>query len=1014
MEIVGCLFVLLLVTSLVLGVIAFVRSGRIRHLEQRVTNLGRQIDALRSELKANRERAPEATPREAREEMPERRRESPEDIAPPPLPPAATREETPGGGEPPTPLDAGLGVTAPEPQEESKGKPTPLPPTPPSPTRPALKEKLGAVDWERWIGVRGAAVVGGIVLALAAILFFRHAFERGWIQPSVRVAIGVASGIALIGGGWFTRRRGFRWAPDALAGAGIVALYATIWAADKRYSMISIAASFPLMAVVTALACVIAVRFRSLFAVLLGLVGGFATPLLLTTGENRPLSFFGYILLLDLGLVFVGRKRKWPSIGILALLGTFLMEGLWIWRGMETGQSFLGLAILAVFAVLFAFSGGLAGRAVQRSWIPAQAGAILFPFVFALYFAGEVDFRGHVWPVALLLGLLLIGAIVVGRTHQLPWLAAGAAGAGVAVTGVWLLELRPVLREAAWELAFVALGLALVAHLAAEWERVRERSAEKPDRTLAYAASGSAGAWALLLWMASGSVEVAAFWPLVVGIVPLAALLVRDAQLTKRAPILFVGVAGLALTLLSYQIVVGFPAPGGSSPPDPRLFAGLLVLLALGYLGTGAWLRDSVGRAALHGAGVFLVVQSFGLLETDYFHDPHSWLGAATILAFTLLFVAVAVSSRRGAWLGTGVVIGAVLHTWGVFDRVEVNADPIWSEPELVSGGILVLIGAALLLFAPSLFLRRLHQRPWAWRTASWTGALWLLPIAWLYEERFGDDLPLLPPALLALVMGLVIATFVRRFPAEHHAVRQVALAWYGGVACSLVALAVCLQIDTDWPLLTFAVSAALLAWLAHRLEHRGLAWVAISANTLAIVSICISGLASGHYERSDWPLLNWIAYANLIPAATSLAVHFLLKRLPPAETAPKPLRVMHAILPGLGAMIAIFLWINLEILNHFSKGEYLAIDLERMPARDLTTSIAWGIYALVLLLLGTWKRTSAMRWASLALFFLSIGKVFLYDLGHLEGMYRVGSLTALAMALIVVSLFYQRFVFRK
>ena len=47
------------------------------------------------------------------------------------------------------------------------------------------------------------------------------------------------------------------------------------------------------------------------------------------------------------------------------------------------------------------------------------------------------------------------------------------------------------------------------------------------------------------------------------------------------------------------------------------------------------------------------------------------------------------------------------------------------------------------------------------------------------------------------------------------------------------------------------------------------------------------------------------------------------------------------------------------------------------------------------------------------AAYILAIGKVFLRDLGHLEGLYRVGSLTGLAVSLLVVSLFYQRFVFR-
>ena len=44
----------------------------------------------------------------------------------------------------------------------------------------------------------------------------------------------------------------------------------------------------------------------------------------------------------------------------------------------------------------------------------------------------------------------------------------------------------------------------------------------------------------------------------------------------------------------------------------------------------------------------------------------------------------------------------------------------------------------------------------------------------------------------------------------------------------------------------------------------------------------------------------------------------------------------------------------------------------------------------------------------------LTIGKVFLYDLGELKDLYRVASLVGLAFSLILVSLAYQRFVFRR
>jgi uncharacterized membrane protein len=108
-----------------------------------------------------------------------------------------------------------------------------------------------------------------------------------------------------------------------------------------------------------------------------------------------------------------------------------------------------------------------------------------------------------------------------------------------------------------------------------------------------------------------------------------------------------------------------------------------------------------------------------------------------------------------------------------------------------------------------------------------------------------------------------------------------------------------------------------------------------------------------------------------------------------------------------------IFVWINLAIADWFATGPMLQVSFERMAARDLTTSLAWAVYALVLLAIGMSRRSIGLRWVSLGLFMITIAKVFLHDLGQLHDLYRVASLLGLALSLIAVSLAYQRFVFR-
>ena len=118
------------------------------------------------------------------------------------------------------------------------------------------------------------------------------------------------------------------------------------------------------------------------------------------------------------------------------------------------------------------------------------------------------------------------------------------------------------------------------------------------------------------------------------------------------------------------------------------------------------------------------------------------------------------------------------------------------------------------------------------------------------------------------------------------------------------------------------------------------------------------------------------------------------------------------AVLCFSGAIAVVFAWINLTIFDAFSAGRAIEFTMERLPARDLTLSAAWAFFALGLLGLAFRTNTQALRWTSLAFLLLTIGKVFLYDLGELEDLYRVASLVGLALSLLAVSIAYQRFVF--
>ena len=172
--------------------------------------------------------------------------------------------------------------------------------TPPAPAAPRF-------DWESLLGLKGAAWLGGITIVIAGIFLAKMAYEAGYFSPTVRVAAMILAGCGGLVWAELSLRRGYATTANAVSGAAIAILYIAFYAAHALWHLLPIGLTFAMMALVTVVAGVVAIRYDALFSAVLGLLGGFATPVLLSTGEDRTVSLFSYILLLNLGLMAATR-----------------------------------------------------------------------------------------------------------------------------------------------------------------------------------------------------------------------------------------------------------------------------------------------------------------------------------------------------------------------------------------------------------------------------------------------------------------------------------------------------------------------------------------------------------------------------------------------------------------------------------------------------------------------------------------------------------------------------------
>ncbi len=75
-----------------------------------------------------------------------------------------------------------------------------------------------------------------------------------------------------------------------------------------------------------------------------------------------------------------------------------------------------------------------------------------------------------------------------------------------------------------------------------------------------------------------------------------------------------------------------------------------------------------------------------------------------------------------------------------------------------------------------------------------------------------------------------------------------------------------------------------------------------------------------------------------------------------------------------------------------------------------MSYSIAWALFALLMLIVGMRKQIAAVRYASLGLLGATVIKLFLHDLSQLDQLYRISAFVVVAVIAILASFLYQRF----
>ena len=118
------------------------------------------------------------------------------------------------------------------------------------------------------------------------------------------------------------------WA-QAVTGGGIAILYLSVFAAFALYNLIPAIAALGFSSLVTLAAAGLALRYEARAIAILGILGGFATPIFLAEELPSQEALLAYVLILDVGVLALATFRNWRWFTLLALIGSIILFFFW-------------------------------------------------------------------------------------------------------------------------------------------------------------------------------------------------------------------------------------------------------------------------------------------------------------------------------------------------------------------------------------------------------------------------------------------------------------------------------------------------------------------------------------------------------------------------------------------------------------------------------------------------------------------------------------------------------------
>ena len=228
-------------------------------------------------------------------------------------------------------------------------------------------------------------------------------------------------------------------------------------------------------------------------------------------------------------------------------------------------------------------------------------------------------------------------------------------------------------------------------------------------------------------------------------------------------------------------------------------------------------------------------------------------------------------------------------------------------------------------------------------------------------------------------------------------------------IALTFVTIAIPIQLESNWITLAWSVEGLAILWAALQIDSVRLRAQAFVLFGLSFFRLLLWDTPYG-FRPTFIPVFNRYFLSSLAVIACFAGATYLYQRAREKGTATS--QVPRLIL-GLLAVIAFWFVISIETQTFFitrARAERLPEDAAHQRwLGQMALSVIWALYAAALAAVGFIRRSAAIRWASLALFALTIIKAVLIDIAQLQQFYRIIVLFVLGVLLLLVARAYHK-----